>query len=574
MNGRLLASLALLALLALGPATRPAQAQARLVVIEFADQVAVETDARGTVRRLSGGVRLRSDGTRLAADRAVHFVERGEVLLDGRVRIIAGTDTLTAARVAYDANTREAVATGSVRLGDGVSALFAPRASYNTLTEVAAFSGGGRLLHRGAVLTAPAGTYSTARRVADVEGPVKLTDSTGTLQAARGRYDANVQRADFAGAVRLRRSDARLDADSVVYFRRTERARAYGQAALERFGAARDVPRADPGTPPDRSRRTLLFGDVLLFDGQAETAAARGTPARDPLLVLLRTDSLGRTDTTLARAARLDAAQRERAVSEVAGARGLVPPAAPPRLREQTLLAAGGVRVVQRRLAAVADSVAFVRLEQDGAPPRDRLAVYGGDRRPSLWYDGAQLTADSLLALATAEQADTLRAFGRAFVARPDSALGRVQQIRGDRMLALLRDETLHRLSVWPRAEAVTYRADPDGRLAGADRLAADSLVFRFADGELRQVRGDRDVEGTAFGPANVPNDLRLEGYVFTPSRRPSPEALLDPDGWEAAWLRARAAEDDAPPVAGPAAAAGGTPGLRSRPPTAASRRP
>lgn len=559
---------AALALVALA-AARPAAAQTRLVVIEFADQVSSETDARGTVRRLSGGVRLRSDDTRLTADRAVHFVERGEVLLEGRVRIITGTDTLTAARVAYDANTREAVATGNVRIGDGVSVLFAPRASYNSATETAAFSGGGRLLHRGAVLTAPAGTYSTARRVAETDGPVKLADSTGTLQAARGRYDANLQRADFAGTVRLRRSDARLDADSVVYFRRTERARAYGRAALERFGAEREIRRVDPGTPPDRSRRTILFGDVLVFDGQAETASARGTPARDPLLVLLRTDSLGRTDTTLARAARLDAAQRERALLPDGGAtaQGLVPPdpAQAPRLREQTLVAAGGVRFAQPRLAAVADSVAFVRLEQDGAPPRDRLALYGAARRPSLWYDGAQLSADSLFAFATAEQADTLRAFGRAFAARPDSALGRVQQIRGDLMLALLRDEALHRLSVWPRAEAFTFRADPEGLLAGADRLAADSLVFRFEDGDLRQVRGDRDIEGTTFGPANVPDDLRLEGYVFTPSRRPAPEALLDPDGWEAAWLRARAAEDDeAPPVAEAPA----------RPPTAAARRP
>ncbi len=494
-------------------------AQTRRVEILNADYVEVTSDSAGVVRRLVGGVRLRQDTTRLQSDRAVYYESRGEVVLGGSVRILSGQDTLTATSVTYDSNTKTAVATGSVRLGDGESVLLAPTATYDSRAEIATFSGGGRILHRGAVLTSPRGTYSSARRVAEFSGPVTLEDSSGTLAAARGTYDADVRRADFAGDVRLRRPDAALDADSVVYFRRTERARAFGRVVLDRQGdgSAERGPEADA----DSSRRTLLFGETLLFDGQAETASARGEPGRDPLLLTLRADSTGRRDSTLARAPRIDATR------VVAGAD-----------TSTVVVLAGGVRLWERRLAAVADSARFVR--QPSGPPGvdslgvDRLGLFGA-RRPSVWADGAQLTGDSLFASVRGGAVDSLRVMGRAFAARLDSTLGRLQQIAGARMLGRFDGDDLRTLGVGPNAQVVYYRASADGLLAGAEELSADTLVFRFADGELRDVAGYRGVAGTTYGPTVVPDDPRLPGFAY--SRDAPRRADLLGDGWEAGWL-------------------------------------
>lgn len=504
-------------------------AQTRRVEILNADLVEVTTDSAGTVRRLSGNVRLRQDTTALRADRAVYSEARGEVVLTGSVRIVSGRDTLTAARVVYDSNTKTAVADGAVRVGSGEATLFAPQTTYDSRAEVSTFTGGGRLLHRGAVLTAPTGTYSSASRLARASGSVRLVDSTGVLTASRGLYDTRIQRADFGGDVRLVRPDARLEADSVVYFRRTERARAYGRVALERLGAERTAT-ATGDAPADSTRRTFLFGESLLYDGDAETARVRGTPDgadarpgttwREPLFVVLRADRDGRAaDTTLARAPRLDAARA------VAGADTL-----------QVLTAAGGARLWQRRLATVADSLHFARTPAaTGRPPRDHLRLRGV-ARPRVWADGSQLTGDSLDASAVAEALDSLLVVGAAFAARVDSTVGRLQQIAGGRMLARFRDDSLRTLSVWPNAEALAFRATPDGRLAGAEQLSADSLAFRFVGGEIREVAGVGGVEGTSFGPTVVPAGVRLPGYAYDPADAPRPDALLD--GWEAAWLR------------------------------------
>ncbi len=504
-------------------------AQTRRVEILNADFVEVTADsAAGTVRRLSGNVRLRQDTTALRADRAVYYETRGEVVMTGAVRIVSGRDTLTAAEVVYDSNSKRAVATGAVRVGSPDAVLFAPRTTYDSRAEVSTFSGGGRLLHRGAVLTAPEGSYSSASRIARATGAVRLVDSTGVLTARRGLYDTRIQRADFGGDVRLVRPDARLNADSVVYFRRTERARAYGRVALERVGTERTATR-DGTTAADSTRRTFLFGESLLYDGVAETARVRGTPDgadpaaggvyRDPLVVLLRADTTGRADTTLARAPRLDAARVVASVDTL-----------------QVLTAAGGARLWSRRLASVADSLRFTRTPgATGQPSRDRLALRG-TARPRVWADGAQLTGDSLDASATAESLDSLVVVGSAFAARVDSTVGRLQQIAGGRMLGRFRLDSLRTLSVWPTAEALAFRATPDGRLAGAEWLSADSLAFRFVGGEIREVAGVGGVEGTSYGPTVVPTGVRLSGYAFDPADAPASRDLLD--GWEAAWLR------------------------------------
>ena len=496
-------------------------AQVRIVEIQNADLIEVTEDSTGTVRRMTGNVRLRQDTTFIRADRATEYERQRLYLLSGNVRIISGRDTLTARTVTYDANTKVSIAEGNVRVGNGESTLFAPSTRYDSRAEVSAFEGGGRILNQGAILRAPSGTYDSPRRFARLEGPVSLEDSTGTLHAQRGTYDARVQRADFAGEVRLRRPDARMHADSVVYFRRTERARAYGQVVLQRLGEGGSIERVGEA-PADSSARTILFGEQLLFDGQEDLAQVRGSEMRDPLLLLLKADSTGQVDTTLARAPRLDVLEQVSATGDTL----------------RVLIAAGGARLTQRDLAARADSVRLVRTERRaGDPPEDRFGFYGTER-PRVWADGSQLTADTLLASARGGAMDTLFAIGAPFAATLDSTLGRVQQLKGRKMHALFDRDRVRQLDVWPNAEAVYHLDDGNGRLEGVIELTSDSLSFGFEEGEVRRVYGSTGNQGTQTAGNLVTGRKRLSGYAFSPRDAPTSDAVLDPGGWEAAWLR------------------------------------
>ena len=339
----------------------PAEAQTRTVQILHADSVAAETDSSGTsVRRLFGDVALRHDTTLFRAARAAQYESRGEVRLEGNVRITSGTDTLTADRVLYHTERREAQAIGNVRIGDGEAVLFAPSARYNTRTEQATFDEGGRLLHERAELTAPRGTYNTRTKRAQFEGGVTLRDSTSVLTSRLGRYNARTEQADFTEDVQLRQRTTYVEADTLTHFRTNERSRAFGHVVLERVG------RRDTEAETDSLYRTFLFGTYAEHDERARNSLVTGRPVSDPLLVQLYTDSTGVTDTTLVRAHRFTVLRRdslEGSWSRITGS--------------------GDVRLVRPRLAAVADSAVFERVERSrrsptrpSSSPSDRLALY------------------------------------------------------------------------------------------------------------------------------------------------------------------------------------------------------
>ena len=512
-------------------------AQTRLVEILSADNFDGTSGESGDVVELVGNVQLRQDTTDLRSDRAVYYQTLGEVVLTGSVEIVSGQDTLTADVVEYDSNTKVAEARGAVRIGDGESTLFAPFVTYDSQAEVSAFEGGGRILHESAVITAPSGTYSSARRFARLDGPVVLEDSSGTLTADRGTYDVDVRRADFAGDVAIRRPDASVDADSVVYFRRTERARGYGRVVLEQIGTGGAGSNGSEGAPADSTRRTFLFGELLLFDGDDETASMRGDDRAEPLLVTLRADS-ARVDTTVLRAPRIDAARL------VVGAD-----------TSTVLTAAGGARLWGQRLAAVADSARFVRSRLPDSTEVDRLALFGPPR-PSVWADGAQLTGDTLRARTLDGAVDSLSVLGTAFAARLDSTLGRLQQIAGRQMAGLFDGDALRRLSVWSNAQAITFRANAAGQLDGAYEVSADSMAFLFRESELRDVLIYRGIESTAYGGQNAPESARLPGFAYAADGAPTKAGLLG-EGWEVGWLERygpRFFGEPAPPDPGPPA--------------------
>ena len=489
------------------------QAQTRTVEFQHADFLEVTSDSLGEVQRAEGNVRMRQDTTAMRARQATYYVTLGQVVFSGAVRIISGQDTLTSDVVEYNSNDKTSVARGSVRLGDGESVVRAPEMTYDSRAEFATFVGDGEIRNQGAVLTSASGTYSSARRYATFPDPVRLVDSTGVITADRGTYDGRIRRVDFAGSVLLRRPAEHLDADSLVYFRRTERARAFGQTILQQIGEAEDGQ-----APADSSRRTLLFSETLQFDGQAETASARGLPAGpdgpalDPLLVVLQGRDDGGVDSTLTRATRIDVA---RTITEAD--------------TTTVLTAAGAVRLWERRLSARADSVHLLR--QGGV---DTIRLFG--QRPSVWADGAQMTGDSLQVIVRDGAVESLRVWGRAFVGRVDSTLGRLNQIAGGQLFARFDGDELTRLDVWPNAELLQYTATADGLLDGAIQTAQDSLSFRFADGDLRSINGDTNISGTVFGGSNVPNGLRLPGFAFAIGGAPTRQSVLE-DAWEAGWL-------------------------------------
>ncbi|MEX0746459.1 MAG: OstA-like protein, partial [Rhodothermales bacterium] len=416
------------------------------------------------IRRLTGDVRLRQEETRLWARRAVQYLDRREILFTGDVLVVERGDTLRADTVLYNSRLKTGSASGRVRLSDG-----------------------------DVFVRAPSGLYFTREKRAQFTEGVTLIDSSAVLSSRGGEYWSDEKRAEFYGEVRLNEGRTHLESDSVTYFRETDVSIARGNVFIERLGE-------DDGENADTLSRTLLFSDRAYNDDKAQYSRIEG----DPLLVRLRTDSTGAdVDTLLIRAALLESSQEDSL---------------------QRLVAVDSVMIWQNDLAAVADSLVSERFSLSDGPTIEEVRLFDS---PLAWFVTNQISGDSLTIKARDGSVDTLLVRGNAFVARRDSVIDRIHQIKGQHLLATFEDDSLKTLSIGPRAEAINFRTDEEDLRAGAVKMSADRINFLFEGDDLRRLSAISGTEGTYYSEDLMPDDLTLEGFRWLPELRPTKRSLL-----------------------------------------------
>jgi lipopolysaccharide export system protein LptA len=442
----------------------PLQAQNTRTVELSANSLVGYEQAGGRVNRLLGNVQLRQGETRLWANEAID-TGQDDLLFTGNVLIVERGDSLRADRVLYNKRTKTGQASGHVRLSDG---------------EV--------------VVQAPSGLYFTEEKRARFTEGVTLIDSTSVLESAGGEYFSDEKRAEFYGAIRLWTEQTFLEADSITYFRETEVSIARGHVFIRQEGGG-DTAEADSTT------RTFLFSDWAWNDNLNQTSRLRG----QPLLVRVRADTTGTpTDTLIIRAGVIEALRPDSTL--------------------QRLVATDSVRIWQQEFAAVADSVVSERWRLPDLPTREESRLY---HNPMAWFEQTQVNGDTLRILTRDGGIDSLFVRANTFVALFDTLLQRTQQLRGQHLVGLFRNDSLHTLHVGPNAETIYFLKNEDQAPDGAVQASSDRVTFYFAGGELQDFKFFTDVEGTLYSEELLPQPFRLTGFSWRPDERPTKPSLL-----------------------------------------------
>ena len=416
------------------------------------------------VRRLIGNVTLRQEDTRLWASRAIQYPSRRDILFTGDVLVVERGDSLRADSVLYNERTKVGRARGSVRLSDGDVIVYAPSGIY----------------------------YTREKRARFTEG-VTLIDSSTTLRSLEGEYWSDDKRAEFYRDVVLDEDRTHLEADSISYLRETDVSLARGHVSIEYLGD-------DDSAESDSLSRTLVYGDQAYNDEKASFSRIEG----QTLLIQLQTDSTGsEADTLLIRSVRLDVTRSDT-------------------LRR--LVAVDSVQIWQRDLAALADSVVYDRITSEGDSLREEVRLY---KDPLAWFETNQVSGDTLLIDARDGSIDTLLVRSNAFVARMDTSIERVQQLKGQHLTAVFQDDSLRTLAIGPQARAINFLGDDDDEPAGAVEMSADRIIFYFEGKETSRISALRDPESTYYSENLIPDDYGLEGFQWLPERRPTRAGLL-----------------------------------------------
>ncbi len=455
-------------------AVRPALAQTDTTTVQRvqleADSLVGLTVDGEQVRRLVGSVRLRQGTTRLRAREATQYVAREEILFTGEVRIVDQGDSLWADRVWYDTRLKIGEALGEVHLSDGLVDVYSPSAEYFVDEKRAEFQDGLRLL-----------------------------DSLTVLTSLNGIYWSERAEALFYDSVRVQDPDAVIRADTVYYQRDTGISRARGEVTIVR-------------TDTLDNTRTIAFARRAYYDPDTDYSRLEGRP----LVMQIRRDTaysgpaapdVAQSDTLLVRAARPEWTRRDSV---------------------RRLTAVDSVRLWRADLAAVADSAVFERsIDSAGNVLAQELRLF---LEPLAWTSSGasntQISGDTLRFFRQPGAPDSLFALSGAFVARQDSAIQRIQQLQGERVLVLLRNDSLRSLQAGPQAEAIYYLAE-DGRPSGAVRVSGDRIFFVFEQNEVERVRVLSGIEGKRFPEDGLPEPFKLSRYVWKPELRPEKAELM-----------------------------------------------
>ncbi|MFP4227789.1 MAG: OstA-like protein [Salinivenus sp.] len=546
-----------------------------------ADSLSAQTLDGERVQDLFESVFVQQDTTRLRSNYARRFLDRDRFLFAEDVVIYERGDTLRADTVRYNKNTKVGRARGNVEITDGEVVVRAPRATYYTESKRSVFPDSITLVDSARTLRAQQGTYWSEDKRAEFEGRVRLTDPETYLESDSLTYFRDAERSIARGDVFIRRVEedeseggasvpdttartylfgAWADNQEKARYSRVEGRALLVQVRYDSTGAPDDTlalraHRMD-ASRSDTHRRLIAVDSVriwqsdlaavadsvvydrVLATGPADTTAApqsvpdsvrarpqdrgepRERPSEDPVLpgtdTLAADSSLFLADsTTGADPSAPSPASDPADTTEAARA----DPAGPP---------SDTARGTRESLPSSQSAWSRPTADSAGALPLEETRLF---REPVTWFEEAQVWGDSIRVRARSRSLDTVFVRGSAFAAQRDTTLDRIHQLSGRTLTAFFRADTLRRIQAQPNARAIRFLADETDALSGALETSADQIVLRFRDQQVHRVSVLGGVESTLYQrPDLIPDPLRLEGFQWTPDRKPTRRELLDED--------------------------------------------
>jgi hypothetical protein len=117
---------------------------------------------------------------------------------------------------------------------------------------------------------------------------------------------------------------------------------------------------------------------------------------------------------------------------------------------------------------------------------------------------------------------------GSAFAAQEDTTVDRIRQLKGKNITAFFQRDSLRQIRARPNGQAIHFSASEKGELNGATRASADYVELYFQAGEVERIKFGSGVKGTAYHKKKyIPDPFRLDGFQWTPERRPTRGRLL-----------------------------------------------
>jgi lipopolysaccharide export system protein LptA len=523
-----------------------------VVIYERGDTLRADTvwyNKRTKVGRARKNVRLTDGEVVVRAPKAIYYTEEKRSVFPDSVTLVDSSRVLRAQEGTYWSNDRRAEFSGAVQLTDPDTYLESDSLTYFRDRERSIATGSVFIRRVGAgeedaatdtsSITYLFGDWADNQeqnRYSRVERQALLVrvrmDSTGapedTLAVRAHRLEA--QRTDTyhrlvaVDSVRIWQADLSAVADSAVYDRVVEAGAPDTTATHAPLPDTRtDAP--DTTETYDSPVDSLVARTGPLGPAAPDTADAPEAAPRPP----------SPPDTTRADTTTTDTTTTDTTAVDTSAVASQADPARPDTTRARTDTARAQTQTAPagRATTAPSDTSAQRRaarwstpsVQSDDDLPLEETRLF---RSPVTWFERTQVWGDSIRVRARNRSLDTVYVRGSAFAAQLDTTVDRVRQLKGRDITAFFRRDSLRKILARPNGQAIYFSAAQDGTLSGATRASADVVEIRFAQGDVEQIKFGRGVQGTAYHKKEyIPDPFRLEGFQWTPDRRPTRTSLL-----------------------------------------------
>lgn len=485
-----------------------AQGKSEPVEILNADLLTIYTSDSGTVRKMTGNVRIRHDSILLFCDSAQHFSDLNFLRAQSRVKIIV-TDTtqITGDELEYDGETKIAELFRNVKMRDGKTILSTDRLTYYRNSGIAVYPQKGIIKDGENTLTSETGFFHTEINTIYFRRNVRLlnpdfrleTDTLGyhteakkalfvddtwiymksdTLFTRNGFYNTEAKHVELYDRSWFRDSTYQMCADTLIYDEGNDFGEAMGtvhlfkkDSSLQVFGTCGEFRR--------KSHESLIYGEPWMV-GHME----------DDTLHLTARHFMAVQDT----------------------------------LQDSTyIIAWPEVKIMMKSLQGITDSLIY---EQ-----KDSILTLMKD--PVIWSEENQVSGDTLKIWMKNQNADSMRVMQKCFLISREDTVG-FNQVKGKQIYGKFRDNAMYRMLVSGNAESIYFTKNEEkDTYEGMNQSLSNDILMLFEDNKPSRISFITKPEGT-FSPMFevMENTNQLEEFRWRPENRPVKNEILQKLPW------------------------------------------
>lgn len=452
------------------------------------------------------------EGINLYCDKALYYEKEDFIEAFSNVNMQQGdTINMTSKYAEYSGKTQLAFASGNVVLTEPQSVLTTDTLYFDRTKQQAFYKSGGKV----------------------------VKETSGTITSRIGRYYLESSKYQFVSNVVLVNPEYVLKTNHLDFYSETGHAYMYGPSTIDGennkiycergfYNTNNDTGYFIKNSKIDYDNRTIE-GDSLYFNRNTSFASA--------------TNNITVTDTINKSIIRGHYAEVFRDKDSVFITKRVLAISVQDKdsiyMRSDTLMITGpedrritrayfDVRIFKIDMSGKADSVHVDH--QKGLTQMINLKrfsstdVFAIARKPILWNEANQMSGDTihLISDVETEKLDSLKVFNNAFLIAKDTLSEGFNQIKGQVLIGLFRDNELYNVDIIKNAEAIYYSYNSEDELVGINKSQSALINIQISDKQMDEIRLIKQVDGVLYPEEDFPtNARRFRGFDWREDERP-----------------------------------------------------